>query len=319
MASIVYKSLSALSPIELKYDYYREEELQSSLQTYADGRSFYKVDGLTNYQDLAINRESCFVLTTAVNLSSIFTSTKDVTLGELPASIVLMPRTIGGVNNITSYVEYNEATNNFTVTSTTIIALTSNSILFIKPIQETGEVELRLNGKFVQVQKDYPYEVNLNVRSLELEDISRQRFQIVYQNGLITLKTKTQEGYRYLALGNDYILRATGLILNDSIINDYVFKCIPVTDDVLARGFISANTWTTYYFDIESSVNNKNVKINKDITPTETNLLIDFPTEKAAETGVAHINAANLKTAVTPSGGPAPIENAYTKEVITTN
>jgi hypothetical protein len=313
MASIVYKSLSALSPIELKYDYYREEELQSSLQTYADGRSFYKVDGLTNYQDLAINRESCFVLTTAVNLSSIFTSTKDVTLGELPASIALMPRTIGPAINNNYFLEYDEGENNFT------LALTSNCILFVKPIENTGQVELKLNGKFLQVQKEYPYEVNANTRSLDPEDINRQRFEVVYQNGLITFKTLTDVGYRFLSLGNDQILRATGLILNNSIINDYVFKCIPITDDVLARGFISANTWTTYYFDIESSVNNKNVKINKDITPTETNLLIDFPTEKAAETGVAHINAANLKTAVTPSGGPAPIENAYTKEVITTN
>jgi hypothetical protein len=308
MASIVYKSLSALSPIELKYNYYRDEELQSSLQTYADGRSFYKIDGLTNYQDLAINRESCFVLTTAVNLSSIFTPTKDVTLGELPASIALQPR-----NSLVYFIDYDEIADNFT------LALTSSSILFVKPIPETGEIELKLDGKFLQVQKEYPYEVNLNLRSLDPEDINRQRFKIVYQGGLITIRTRTDEGYRYLALGNDYILRATGLILNNSVVNDYVFKCVPVTDDILKRGFISANTWATYYFDIESGVNNKNVKINKDITPVQTNLLIDFPAEKAAETGIAHINAANLKTAVTPSGGPAPIENAYTKEVITTN
>lgn len=308
MASIVYKSLSALSPIELKYDYYKEEELQSSLQTFADGRSFYKIDGLQNYQDVAINRESCFVLTTAVNLSSIFTTTKNITIGELPASIVLQPR-----DSLVYYVSYDETADNFT------LALTSSSILFVKPINEAGEVELKLNGKYLRVEKSYPYEVNLNIRSLDPEEIYRQRFQILYRDGLITIKTRTDEGYRYLALGNDHILRATGLMLNDSIVNDYVFKCIPVTDDVLERGFVSANTWATYYFDIESGVNNKNIKINKNITPIETNLLIDFPAEKAAETGVANINVANLKTAVTPSGGPAPIENAYTKEVVTTN
>lgn len=308
MASIVYKPLSALSPIELKYDYHKEEELQSSLQTFADGRSFYKIDGLQNYQDIAINRESCFVLTTAVNLSSIFTTTKNITIGELPASIVLQPR-----NSIVYYVSYDETADNFT------LALTSSSILFVKPINDTDEVELKLNGKYLQIEKTYPYEVNLNVRSLDPEDINRQRFQILYRDGLITIKTRTDEGYRYLALGNDYILRATGLILNNSVVNDYVFKCLPVTDNILARGFVSANTWATYYFDIESGVNNRNVKINKDITPIETNLLIDFPAEKAAETGIANINVANLKTAVTPSGGPAPIENAYTKDVVTTN
>lgn len=310
MASIVYKSLSTLSPIELKYDYYRQEELQSSLITLADGRSYYQINGLENYQDIAINRDSCFVLTSAVSLSSIFTPAREITIGKLPASIALQPR-----NSIVYFVDYDSEDNNFT------ISLTSNSILYIKPIEETNEVEIRLNGNYLQVDAEYPYTVRLGTRSLDPESIYRQRFFPQYDSllNLITLRTKTIEGDRYLAIGNDNILRGTGLILNESILNDYVFKCIPITDDIIERGFITSNNWVTYYFDIESGANNKNTKINKNIQTVQTNYLIDFPTEKAAETGKASINIANLKTAVTPTGGPAPTENSYTKEVVTTN
>ena len=114
-------------------------------------------------------------------------------------------------------------------------------------------------------------------------------------------------------------MRAVGLILNSSVVNDYVFKCFPVTGDTLAYGVSPANSWITYFYDIESGTNNKTVVINKSVQPTKTNLLIDLPIEGAAETGEVNINVANLKTFVTPSGGPAPIENSYDKSVITTN
>ena len=315
MASIIYKPLSALTPIELKYSYYKEEELQTSLQTFGDGRSFYTIKGLDNYQDVTINRESCFILTSAVNLSSIFTPTTEITIGELPASILLQPRSIGEAENTQYFIDYDNVDKLFTQT------LTSGSVIFVKPVEGTNEVELKVNGSFLQVEPEYPYIIRLGTRSLDPESIYRQRFYPNYDSelNLISLRTKTIEGDRYLAVGDDTILRATGLILNNEVKNDYIFKCVPISDDTLKRGFASANNWVTYYFDIESSVDNKNLRINKNILPIQTNYLIDFPTESAAKTGKASINIANLKTAVTPAGGPAPIENAYNKEVITTN
>ena len=59
--------------------------------------------------------------------------------------------------------------------------------------------------------------------------------------------------------------------------------------------------------------------VNKNLQDSKTNLLVDFPLEEAAKTGKANINIANLKTSITPGGGPAPVNNAYTKEIITTN
>jgi len=308
MAEIVYKSLSSLSPIELKYQYYRDEELQASINSYQEGYSFYEVKGFDSFQDVAINRDSCFILTPTVDLSSVFSSTTRLDIGKLPGSIILQPR-----NSFIYYISYKPTTNTFS------LALTSGSTFYVSPINNTNEVELFVDNKYVQVNSLYPYAVYLSDRALDPEEIHRQRFELIYQNNLITLKTRTDAGDRYLALNNDNILRAVGLMLNDSIVNDYVFKCIPVTTSTLNRGFNPTNNWVTYYFDIESEKENKTVTVNKDITTNKTNLLVDFPLEVAAETGTVNVNIANLKTAVTPTGGPAPVNNAYTKDVITTN
>ena len=114
------------------------------------------------------------------------------------------------------------------------------------------------------------------------------------------------------------VLRATGVILNETIVNDYIFKCIPITVTALKKGFDATNRWTTYFYDFENGAENKTLAINKSID-TPTNFLLDFPINSATVTGKAQINIANLKTSVTPVGTPATIDNSYNKTVITTN
>ena len=308
MAEIVYKSLSSLSPIELKYEYYRDEELQGSTTTYEDGISFYTLNGLKNFQDTAINRGSVLVLTSAVNLTDIFVPGKDVKLGKLPGSFQLQPR-----GTFIYFVQYSADTNSFRQT------LGPATTFYIQTVNNSNEVELFVDNKYVQVEAEYPYKVYLNERSLDPDEINRQRFEIVYDNNTLTIKTKTNSGYRYLAFNNDNTLRAVGVILNNTVINDYVFNCIPKTQTILNRGFSPSNDWVTYYFDIEQENENKTVTINKTIENVPTNFLINLPLEKAAETASVNINIANLKTALTPAGGPAPIENTYEKQVVTTN
>lgn len=313
MAGIVYKSLSSLSPIELKYEYYRDEKLQSTIETTRDGLTYYKTQGLANYKDIAINKDSCFVLTSAINLNTIFSEENELTIGKMPASIQFAARITEGLVPI-YFARYNENSNTIRQT------LSAASTFYLQPVEGLpNTVEMFIQNRYVQVDEQYPYVVRTTDRSLDPESLNRQRFEVVYQNKLITFKTLTNSGYRYLTFNEDNILRATGLMLNESIINDYIFNCVPVTDDTLKYGFKPSNNWVTYYFDIESGQDNKNLRVNKDIYPTQTNLLIDFPLEKAAESGEINVNVANLKTAVTPTGGPAPINNAYTKEIITTN
>jgi hypothetical protein len=308
MAEIVYKSLSSLSPIELKYEYYRDEKLDSQVTTYQEGFSFYDIEGLKGFQDVAINRDSVLVLTSAVDLSSVFVPSEVVNLGKLPGTFLLQPR-----NSTIYFIKYNPNTN------TLMQTLTSASALYLQPVRDTGEVELLIDNKYVQVEAEYPYKVFLSERSLDPEEINRQRFEVVYGADLISFKTKTSSGYRYLAFNNDNILRAVGVILNETVINDYVFKCLPITKLTLEQGFTPTNNWVTYYFDVEQETENSTVTVNKDLSNTLTNLLIDFPLESAAEKGSVTVNIANLKTSLTPAGGPAPVNNAYTKTVITTN
>jgi hypothetical protein len=308
MVNIVYKSLSSLSPIELKYQYYKDEQLQGRTVTYQDGSSYYELEGFKNFQDVAINRDSVLVLTSAINLSSVFVPTNEVRLGKLPGSFLLQSR-----NSTIYYIKHRLQTNSFVQT------LTSGSIFCVQPINNSNEAEIFVNNHYVQVEAEYPYKVYLNERSLDPEEIHRQRFEIIYNNELISFKTLTNSGYRFLAFNNDNVLRAVGLILNNTAVNDYIFKCISISQPTLDQGFAPNNTWVTYYFDIEQETENKTVTINKTLQNIPTNLLVDLPLEKAAETGRVNINVANLKTSLTPTGGPAPINNAYDKVVVTTN
>jgi hypothetical protein len=316
MAEIVYKSLSALTPVELKYQYYKEEELQNTLKTYNNGISFYETDSFKNYRDIAINKDSCFVLTSSVNLNSVFAEQKSLTIGTTPVSIKIGQRLTTGINPI-YYAKYNELQDTFRLT------LTAGSTFYLQPVEGVrNTVEMFVEGNYVQVDELYPYVVRLSDRTIsDPDNINRQRFEVVYNqtNNSITFKTLTNSGYRFLAFNGDNILRATGLVFNENEVNDYIFEFTPVTNNTINYDFNPTNNWVTYFFDVESRQNNKNLTINKDFYPVPTNLLVDFPIEKAAETGAVVINIANLKTGITPAGGPAPVVNDYIKEVITTN
>lgn len=316
MASIVYKSLSSLSPIELKYQYQRDEELEASFKTYKSGLTIYEIEGFKNFQDVTINKNSLLLLTSTVNLSSVFTTSKTNELGILPGSVYLQPRpTIESQNDPLYFLKYKPTTNNFKI----FLEVDGRSTFHIAPVNGTREIELFVDNKYVQVDEAYPYTVRLATKTLDPESINRQRFEPIFKNNLITFKTLTNSGYRYLALGRDNVLRATGLMLGDTVINDYVFICKPVTTTQLTQGFTSTNNWVTYFFDVERKTDNKTVNLNKVLAPVQTNLLIDLPIEKAAANGEVNINIANLKTGLTPGGGPAPVNNAYDKQVITSN
>jgi hypothetical protein len=309
MVSVVYKSLSSLSPIELKYQYNKDEELASEMIEYSEGYLLHHIDGLKDFQDLAVNKNSCFVLTSAIDLDLIFKKENQLSPNKINSTIVLQPR-----NSYIYFAEHIPSSNTFQ------LQLTSASNFFIEPINTiSGEIELLVNNKYVQVDENYPFTVRLNEKPLDPESIHRQRFETFYERGFISFKTKTNQGYRYLAFNNDNILRAVGVVFNDSVVNDYIFKCISVTNSNSPGGFIPHNNWVTYYFDIESQTQNKTLTINKDIQKVPTNLLLDFSIENATGKATSNVNIANLKTQITPAGGPAPIENSYDKQVITKN
>jgi hypothetical protein len=307
MASVVYNTLSAFTPIDLQYNFFKNENFKKTLTTYRNGYTFFLYDSLANYQDVIINNSSCFILTSSIKLNSVFTEPQSLFLGTIPGTFQLQLST----DNV-HFLSYNNGYKTFKQ----VLSVGSN--FYAQPVVE-NTIELFVNNQYVQVDAEYPYTVRLNPKSLDPEEIHRQRFEIIYQGGFIVFKTLTNSGYRFLGVGIDNTLRATGLILGVSVINDYVFKCIPVTNLSNKSDFIPTNNWVTYYFDIESGKNNSDLVVNKKFDNISTNFLINFPIETSFKTAKAEINIANLKTAITPVGGPTPVENSYTATTITTN
>lgn len=304
MPGIQYYSLSALQPIDLNYRYSTTEPLIKQQITYDTGLNAYTLQGTEQFQDIAFNNETCLILTSSVNLSSFF-STK-LFENNFFGSVLLKPR-----NSTIYYVAYNSSLNSL------YLSLIGSHI-YISPIANTNEVELVVERKYIQVKESYPYEIVLSDKSLDPESIHRQRFICNIQDNLITLKTKTNTGYRYLSINADGVLRATGTVLNEAILNDYIFNVEYIAINTGIHGFVPVNEYLTYYFDFEDGTNNKTLTINKTFTNNPNNFLLSF-TFDSITNNTANINIANLKTISTPAGGLATVNNSYDKPAVTTN
>lgn len=304
MSGIEYKPLSALRPIKLNYTYKTVEPLIAKETTYDTGLHTYTLQGTDQFQDVTFSNETCLVLTSSINLSAFF-STK-LFQNTFFGSVLLKPR-----NSSISYVSYNSVLNSLYLSP-------SASQIYISPVSGTNEVELTVERKYVQVKENYPYEVFLNEKTLDPESINRQRFICTIQGNTMSLKTKTNSGYRYLSFCSDGFVRATGTVLNESIFNDYIFNVEFVAVNTGTYGFIPVNEYLTYYFDIENESNNKTLAINKTLIDNPNNLLLSFTFDSIAN-NIANINIANLKNISTPAGGLATVNNSYTKPAITTN
>lgn len=311
MATITTKDFTSLEPIELKYQYNKNEELRAYYVGYEQGLNVYRLDGLKNFQDVAVSNGTCFVLTTAVGLSSFFTQPTTPVIGQIPGTLKLQSRSLSG-----EYFTYDSQNNIFTSTSVTSGNATN---FFILPVPGTSKVQILVNNKYVQVDQNYPYTVRVGDKLDDDNDPYRQEFYCEVYNNLIALKTYTTSGYRYLALGNDKTLRATGVILNSLLVNDYLFNSIQNTASITHYGFDPDMDWITYYLDFPAQTYNKDVSLNKVFSNLKINFLLDFPVEPAINNGEATFNLANLKTGLTPTGSPPQIDNSYDEQIITTN
>jgi len=297
MARINYVSLSSLQPLELQYNFYKNEQLKNRKISFKNGFTFYSADSFKNFQDISVNKGTYFILTSSINLNETFANTTEYILGNLPGSFYFQPR-----NSTTFYAWRDPGTN------TISIKQDIGSVFYLNPVQGTSQVEIIVDNCYLQVEEQYPYKVITSNLSLSQQYKYRQRFDCVYQNSTITFKTLTNNGYRYLSFGSDYVLRATGVAMNNAIFNDYLFSCTPVTPDRIHAGFDPQNTLGTYYADFTQETENRSVKINKTI-PTKTNLLISFPIKRDTSNFIVPVNVANLKTIITPEGAPPPTTN----------
>lgn len=304
MSYIQYSTLSALQPLELNYTYSITEPLKTRQVTYDTGLNVYTLQGTKKFQDVTFNNETCFILTSSINLSALFTT--QLFENNFFGSVRLRPRTSSFY-----YVSYNSVLNSLYLSP-------SATQIYILPVSGSNEVELVVQRKFIQVEQNYPYEIKLTEKTLDPESVYRQRFICTIQGDTVSFKTKTNSGFRYLGFCSDGVLRATGTVLNDVAINDYIFNIEYVAVNTGVRGFLPINDYITYYFDKEDGTNNESITINKSFNDNPNNFLLSFTFDDTTSQNT-NINIASLKNIVAPAGGIATVDNSYLKLAATTN
>lgn len=303
---ITVKTMTKIQPVELNYNFYNNESLVKSTDGFEEGYNFNFVDGLNNFQDITINKNTCFVLTSSIILSSIFVKQQQsLKLGQIPTTINLQTR-----NSIIYYLGYS-----FEKDAVVSTYLTPQNF-YISPVNDK-EVEIKVGNFYLEVDDTYPYKIRANNLTLTPDEIHRRRFKFSVENDQISLIAQTKDGDRFLALGNDNILRATGVMLGNNIANDYIFKVQKVTQNNINYNFTPSNSWVTYFLDFPNQTNNTNILVNKEYDNINTNFLISFPVSKA--TNNVNINVANLKTGYTPTGSPTTMNNTYEEQIVTSN
>jgi hypothetical protein len=283
MVALQSKSLSSIQPIT--FNYFDNSLDLSTKKIYAteDSIAFYSIEGLANYQDSVFNRYSCLSLTSAVSLSTIFTTNKQI---NTPVNIVTFLQA-----NDNSYLCYDLASN-------TVLLSSVPSYFLFTPVNTT-QYQIVADGYYLQIDTAAPYIVrgttipikdNSSLFTITLTPSSDLTIKSVYlSNNVITYQ--------------DNILQATTNLNSASSLSAITFS------DNNKTGYIPNNLWVSYYMNFTLKDVSKDLTVNNVFNDVKINYLIDFPYEEAVQTGVANVNISNLKTKYTPQGHPLTFNN----------
>lgn len=288
MVPLAIKSLSALRPVKLVYEFNSTEHLTSKLSTFRNGFSYYKHDALENFQDAVFSNKNCLIVTDNIPLKQVFDSdSKYIEIGTIAGSFYLE----------TSQKQI------LTVRSGGVYVGGTGEQLMLNLVPLGNKmVELKY-GKdyYLQVDAEYPYTVRVTANVLDRADLIRQRFEYDYKDGKISFKTLTNEGWRYLSYGVDQTVRAVGLMLNETVVNSYLFTPKFVTDGEIYYDFDAKSNEIKYFNELTTYDERQTVTI-KSYTESNTNLLISCPTSEIAKTTKAKINIASTKSNFSSTG-----------------
>jgi hypothetical protein len=293
--SFATHSLSSFVPVKFNYDYNTKEELAHSLQSYSNNLSYYKYSMFDGAQDVSLSKQNVLVLSNAKSLSSVFVNTiNTIEFGNIAGTVLLETFS----NSFLTYTG-----------DTVYISPTAYDLLTISIVPLTSnKVELHTNNNTnLIVDATYPYTVRTSNKLLSPDQKYRQEFELEYSEGLLTIKTTTIEGDRYLSYSADNVLRAVGLMLNNKIFNSYLFIPNFITSSELTMGFNPSTTEVKYYNDIESFQNRTTLDILSSQS-ANTNLLISCATKNIPNTDETNVNIAILKTNFTSTGAYAPAQ-----------
>jgi hypothetical protein len=292
MVPVYIHPLSAVAPVKLVYKFNKEEHLTGTLNTFKNGFSYYKHEGLQNFHDAVLSNKTCLILTDNISLKKVFDSdSKQIKVG-----------TIAGCLYLKASSGYYTSQYVTSLKETLYLGGAGNRLLVnIVPIQE-NLVYLKVGQQlFLTVDKEYPYTIRVTQEILEGENAKRQQFEIDYKESLISFKSLTKEGWRYVSYGADRTIRAVGLMLNDTIVNSYLFSTEFVSQDSLHYDFDAKNSEIKYYNEITTYNNRDNVNIKTE-KESNTNLLLTVPTSEISKSNEVSVNIALTKTNFSSSG-----------------
>ena len=306
MSLIKYASLSALQPVKLKYEYKRNEKTVDYLNYYSEGINAYYNPIFKDFNDFVINRGNGLILTNSITLSSMF-STEDRIKNNLVyfSSIKLKPKG-----------QYNYATVD---NVTKKVVLGGNPSYFNLEVISGNQVYIKKDLEYLQISKEYPYEVSVTSTDILDEESYLRKFYIYYNSGYMSFSVDTNQGQRFLQFGNDNIMRATGVSfgnnltnIGDNKISSYLFDTENIIEDVktsILNSDYYRNDWVTYYMRLDDKSENSTTTIKRAIPNPPTHFLASFSVNGLNDENVLNINLANLKTGYTPSMGNNLVDN----------
>lgn len=163
--------------------------------------------------------------------------------------------------------------------------------MYLKPSTES----------FLEVSSEYPYNINVTYGPIAPAELHRRLFEVEFSNSTLVIRVRTNEGYRYLAPNIDGRLRATGLILVDTKLNDYHFKPIFDEKNVHELGADFTTKEIKYFNNFESSEQSRSAEL-RTVREKNTNLMLTAPIEPALNNQKAEADVAILKSNFSPAG-----------------
>lgn len=285
--------LSALSPIRFTYEFKSKEPLHSKYKVLDNGVRFLEHELLNKSSDSVFSQNNAIVLTEIKDLKQIFEEkTEQLNVRYISACFYLsFPDNIHLVGNTT----VKKLNKRFFVGGSG-----QEAIFNIIPLGN-NLIELKTEQKNLAISENYPYDLILLDEPLQ-ENVFRQQFEIDVFENKFTLKTKTNEGYRYLSYSKvDRALRATGVQLNATTINQYLLEPIFVSKDHISHNFDPTIKEVRYFNQVETTPELKNLNL-KTQKQADTNLTISCSLDELITEKEVNVNIAIMKTNFATNG-----------------
>lgn len=279
-----------LSPVELSYFSPRIQELKKNSLETSFGLKWEGLNGLLQSQDLTVLGKTAIFLTTFQGLSSIFHSPEDISTlqknQEEDSVVKTGPWRFASYNSLPIL----ERNNKIIIGSN---PNTTTSTLTLVPLGD--KVTLFNNGKQLFVNGIYPFEVSTR-------DGAYSEFSFYKQRLWVSFSVETSVGERFLTFTPDFILRAVGCKLNNTIFNDPLFRFSERTNTWPIDLLPEKQRTATYYLSLEDPSQNATTQWKKQMDIQDNFLVfVDLETKK--------VNVLSLRAHQTSTNKPLSIDN----------